>query len=174
MSKYEFQRNFTVVIGINNYLNGIPELETPVADAQKLAKILQENYQYEVQILLNEKATLEKLNSLLEDFKQKTLRLLEKTVQLEENDRLIFYFAGHGIVPADGLEKTDNLGGYLVPQNARGDILLQKQIEINTILLPMQTLHDALAELPCRHLLIIVDCCFALLGHFGRVSIEKL
>ncbi|MEC4812551.1 MAG: caspase family protein [Scytonema sp. PMC 1069.18] len=62
MSKYDFHRNLAVIIGINNYSNGIPELETPVADAEKLAKILKENYQYEVQILLNEKATLKKLS----------------------------------------------------------------------------------------------------------------
>ncbi|MGF1990140.1 MAG: caspase family protein [Nostoc sp. ZfuVER08] len=155
-SKYKFYRDLAVIIGINNYSNGIPELETPVPDAKKLAKILQENYQYEAQILLNEKATLKQLNFLLEDFKQKTLRLPDKTVQIEENDRLIFYFAGHGIVLRDGLENTDNLEGYIVPQDARGDILLQ-----NNILLPMQDLHDALAQLPCRHLLIILDCCFA-------------
>ena len=160
-SKFDFHSNLAVIIGINNYSNGIPELETPVADAEELAKILQENYQYEVQILLNEKATLKELNALLDGFKQKTLHLPDKTVQIEKNDRLIFYFAGHGIVPADGLENTDNLGGYLVPQDARGDILLQKQIEIDKILLPMLYLHDALSELPCRHLLVILDCCFA-------------
>ncbi|MBD2471991.1 caspase family protein [Nostoc sp. FACHB-145] len=160
-SKYEFHRNLAIIIGINNYSNGIPELETPVADAEKFAKIIQENYQYEVQILLNEKATLLQLTSLLADLKQKTLHLPDKTLQIEESDRLIFYFAGHGIVPADGLENRDNLAGYLVPQDARGDILLQKQIEIKKILLPMQELHDALTELPCRHLLVILDCCFA-------------
>ncbi|MCG6138144.1 MAG: caspase family protein [Nostoc sp. LLA-1] len=160
-SKYDFHRNLAIIIGINNYSNGIPELETPVADAEKLAKILQENYQYEVQILLNEKATLLQLTSVLADLKQKILHLPEKTLQIEESDRLIFYFAGHGIVPADGLENSDNLAGYLVPQDAKGDILLQKQIEINKILLPMQDLHDALTELPCRHLLVILDCCFA-------------
>lgn len=160
-SKYDFHRNLAVIIGINNYSNGIPELETPVADAEELAKILQGNYQYEVLKLLNEKAKLRELSSLLDGFKQKTLHLADKTVQIEKNDRLIFYFAGHGIVPADGLENTDNLEGYLVPQDARGDILLQKQIEINKILLSMQDLHDALTELPCRHLLVILDCCFA-------------
>ena len=160
-SKYDFHRNFAVIIGIDNYSNGIPELETPVADAEELAKILQENYQYEVLKLPNEKATLKELNTLLQGFRQKTLHLPDKTLQIEKNDRLIFYFAGHGIVPTDGLENTDNLGGYLVPQDARGDILLQKQIEINKILLPMQDLHDALTQLPCRHLLVILDCCFA-------------
>ena len=160
-SKYDFHSNLAVIIGINNYSNGIPELETPVADAEELAKILQKNYQYEVQILLNEKAKLQELNSLLDGFKQNKLHLPDKTLQIEKNDRLIFYFAGHGIVPADGLENKDNLGGYLVPQDARGDILLQKQIEINKILLPMQDLHDALSKLPCRHLLVILDCCFA-------------
>ncbi len=69
-SKYDFHRNLAVIIGINNYSNGIPELETPVADAEELAKILQENYQYEVLKLLNEKASLQELNALLEVIQQ--------------------------------------------------------------------------------------------------------
>jgi WD40 repeat protein len=160
-SKYEFKRNFAIIIGINEYSNGIPALKTPVNDALKLGEILQSIYKYDIQLLLDSQATLEGLNSLLAAFKQKTLPLANETVQVTENDRVLFYFAGHGIVPADGLENKGDPLGYLVPQDARGDILLQKQVEISKVLLPMQTLHDALAELPCRHMLVILDCCFA-------------
>ncbi|AVH66285.1 nSTAND1 domain-containing NTPase [Nostoc sp. 'Peltigera membranacea cyanobiont' N6] len=160
-SKYEFKHNLAIIIGINEYSNGIPPLKTPVNDALKLGEILQSIYKYDVQLLLDSQATLEGLNSLLAAFKQKTLPLANETVQVTENDRVLFYFAGHGIVPADGLENKGDPLGYLVPQDARGDILLQEQVEISKVLLPMQALHDALAELPCRHMLVILDCCFA-------------
>lgn len=64
---------------------------------------------------------------------------------LTENNRLLFYFAGHGKT------KTSNSGpsGYLIPQDAR----LGKY---NTYL-EMQEL----VELKCNHLLVILDCCFA-------------
>jgi uncharacterized short protein YbdD (DUF466 family) len=45
MSKHQFNRNFAVVIGINDYTNGIRELETAVPDAHKLAEILQKQHQ---------------------------------------------------------------------------------------------------------------------------------
>ncbi len=36
----EFKRSLAVVIGINQYVNGIPELKTAVNDANQLALIL--------------------------------------------------------------------------------------------------------------------------------------
>ncbi|MGH7998898.1 MAG: hypothetical protein ACREPR_05580 [Brasilonema sp.] len=76
MSKYKFNRSFAIIIGINNYENGIPALETAAPDALKLAQIIQEQHQklkqqyqaqnkYEVQLLLNQRVTLKKLNQSL-------------------------------------------------------------------------------------------------------------
>ncbi|MFB2982972.1 caspase family protein [Microseira sp. BLCC-F43] len=53
----EIKRSLAVVIGINAYSNGIQRLETAVNDAEKLAKILKEKYQYEVLLLLDEHAS---------------------------------------------------------------------------------------------------------------------
>ena len=63
------------------------------------------------------------------------------------NDRVLFYFAGHGIA-ADG---DDGPAGYLVPADA-------DPMDMKT-LVPMAELQDALQALPCRHLLLILDCC---------------
>ena len=65
------------------------------------------------------------------------------------NDRVLFYFAGHGIA-ADG---DDGPAGYLVPADA-------DPMDMKT-LVPMAELQDALQALPCRHLLLILDCCFS-------------
>lgn len=65
------------------------------------------------------------------------------------NDRVLIYFAGHGIA-CDG---EDGPEGYLVPADANR--------EQRTCLLPMTELNEALAKLPRRHLLLILDCDFA-------------
>ncbi|MUG97284.1 hypothetical protein F7734_35130 [Scytonema sp. UIC 10036] len=151
MSKHEFQRNFAVIIGINDYSNGIPPLETAVPDACELARIL-EDYKYGVRLLLNQDASLEGLNQLLAAFHAQKLPLDRETIALNENDRIVFYFAGHGLA-LDALENEEGPAGYLVPADAESG-------HISTYL-QMQNLHDALLALPCRHLLVILDCCFA-------------
>ncbi|NEQ58914.1 MAG: hypothetical protein F6K53_16555, partial [Moorea sp. SIO4A1] len=76
------------------------------------------------------------------------------------NDRLLFYFAGHGVA----LNGDDGPAGYLIPQDAKlGD---------TNSYLPMTKLHDALSQLPCRHFLGILDCCFA--GAFRWSSTRDL
>ncbi|WP_293102358.1 caspase family protein [Moorena sp. SIOASIH] len=80
--------------------------------------------------------------------------------QVTENDRLFFYFAGHGVA----LNGDDGPAGYLIPQDAKlGD---------TNSYLPMTLLHDALIQLPCRHFLGILDCCFA--GAFKWSSTRDL
>jgi WD40 repeat protein/uncharacterized caspase-like protein len=148
----EFKRNLAVVIGINHYVNGIPELKTAVNDANQLALILEENYQYQVLRVLDGEATKDKLSSLFAAFEEQTLALPnDSKIHLEADDRFLFYFAGHGFAQ-DGLDNVDGPVGFLVPQDGRRD---------EDTWLKMQLLHDALIKLPCRHLLIILDCCFA-------------
>ena len=146
-----FSRNLAFIIGINNYTNGISPLKTAVNDAKKLVETLREKHGYQVWVCLDEVATLSKLNQFLEN------KLPQK---VRENDRLLFYFAGHGVA----LNGDDGPAGYLIPQDAkRGDI---------DSYLPMTKLHDALSKLPCRHFLGILDCCFA--GAFRWSSTRDL
>ncbi|MHC0068442.1 nSTAND1 domain-containing NTPase [Nostoc sp. UIC 10890] len=173
MSKHNFNRNFAIIIGINNYQNSIRELITAVPDALKLAEIIQKQHEnlkpqyqaqnkYEVQLLLNQRASLSQLKQLIADFKQGQITLDKEKVTVTESDRLLFYFAGHGIA-LDALENQEGPVGYLIPQDAiSGD---------SSTYLPMQELHDALNALPCRHLLAILDCCFA--GAFRWASVKR-
>jgi len=135
-----FSRNLALIIGINNYKNGISPLNTAVNDAKKLVEILRTKHDYQVWECLDEVATLSNFNKFLSH----TL-----PEQVTENDRLLFYFAGHGVA----LNGDDGPAGYLIPQDASlGD---------TNSYLPMTKLHDALSQLPCRHFLGILDCCFA-------------
>lgn len=147
----EFSRNLAFVIGINNYRNGISPLHNAVNDAKKLVEILRENHGYQVWVCLDEIATLKNLNDLFE----KTLNQ-----EVKSDDRLLFYFAGHGIA----LNSEDGPQGYLIPQDAKlGD---------SKTYLAMTQVHEALSQLPCRHFLGIFDCCFA--GAFRWSSTRDL
>ncbi|MEH2335998.1 nSTAND1 domain-containing NTPase [Nostoc sp.] len=136
----EFSRNLAFIIGINNYINGISSLQNATNDAKKLVEVLREKHEYQVWVCLDEVATLKNLNQLLE----KTL-----PEQVNENDRLLFYFAGHGIA----LNGDDGPAGYLIPQDAK--------LNATQTYLPMAKLQECLEKLPCRHFLGILDCCFA-------------
>ena len=173
MSKNNFNRSFAIILGINNYENGIPELETAVPDALKLAQIIQEQHthlnpqyraqnKYEVQRLLNQSVTLTNLKQLIEDFKKGQIFIDKEKITVNNDDRVLFYFAGHGIA-LEALDNQDGPVGYLIPQDAKlGD---------SNTYLPMQELHDALNALPCRHMLAILDCCFA--GAFRWASLKR-
>jgi len=41
-----FRRNLAVLIAINHYINGVPKLRSPVADAEGLAAILRQHQGY--------------------------------------------------------------------------------------------------------------------------------
>lgn len=145
-----FNQSLGIVLGINDYAAGIPPLHTAVADATRLADLLRRDHGYHIE-LLTQGVTKARLQRLLDQ---------ELPARLGPDDRLLFYFAGHGIA----LDDDDGPNGYLVPQDARRD-------ERDGLLL-MSEVHDALVRLPCRHALVILDCCFA--GAFRWASTRDL
>jgi WD40 repeat protein len=152
-----FTHNLAIIIGINQYQNSIAELKTAKPDAETLADLLRDEYQYQVELITDDtlrKPTLKELENLL------TKWLPEQLQPPAENNRLLFYFAGHGMP----LESDDGPRGFLLPQDAHPND--------SKTFLPMQVLHDALVVLPCHHLLVILDCCFA--GTFRWASTRKM
>ncbi|BAT54421.1 WD-40 repeat protein [Nostoc sp. NIES-3756] len=155
----KFTHNLAIAIGINQYQNGIAKLNTAKPDAETLADILRDDYQYQVELITDaedteRKPTRNELENLLTKWLPKQLQ------QPAQNNRLLFYFAGHGMA----LESDDGPRGFLLPQDAN-----PKNPET---FLSMQVLHDALIALPCHHLIVILDCCFA--GTFRWSSTRKL
>ncbi len=135
----QFQRSLAVIIGIQDYSNHIPPLQTPIRDATRLAQVLADEHGYET-LVLTEQVTLARLRTLLES---------ELPNRLDKNDRLLVYFAGHGVALTD----ENGPAGYLIPQDANA--------AEPAGFLPMAEVQQALENLPCRHVLIILDCCFA-------------
>lgn len=153
MSSSEFALNLAVVIGINNYQNGISSLGTAKQDAEAIAKILKNDYKYhEVHRFIDNQATAQNLTDFLET-------KLPEIIKTDSPSRLLFYFAGHGIA----LNGDDGAQGYLIPQDAKsGD---------SSTYIPMPKVETAITKLECRHCLIILDCCFG--GAFRWSSTRK-
>lgn len=144
--------HLALLIGINGYAHVTP-LRNAVRDAQEVARVLHELHGYETWLLLEDEASLAALRNAL-------ARL---ATRVTADTRLIIYFAGHGIA-TDSQDDQDSPQGFLVPQDAqRGD---------PSTFLAMSALYDALSALPCRHLLIVLDCCFA--GAFRWVGTRSL
>ena len=156
----EFARSLAVVIGINAYHNSIASLKTAVPDAMAIASILKDSYQYQLVhpdgksgVIVDRYATSDRLKRLFTE-------TLPQKINPTKSDRLLLYFAGHGIA------RNSDTGpeGYLVPQDG--------EIDNPDSLLRMGDLHHWLSQLECRHLLVILDCCFA--GTFRWASTRKL
>jgi hypothetical protein len=134
-----FTRSLAIFVAIDRYATGIPDLKTPVSDAEAVAQVLRQAHGFETEIIGNEKATARRLRSYL-------ARLSKR---VSESDRVIFFFAGHGTAS----EGDEGPQGYLLPHDA------DPRSRRNH--LAMKDLDEALAKLKCRHLLVILDCCFA-------------
>jgi uncharacterized caspase-like protein len=145
MNAPEFKLNLAVVIGINDYHNGIPPLGTARQDAAAIAEILATDYHYQVTLITD--ATDPPATG--QYLKQWLATELPAAIKVAHPSRLLFYLAGHGIA----LNGDDGPQGYLIPQDA-------KLGQVSTYL-PMQQVEAALSQLACRHCLMILDCCFA-------------
>ncbi len=130
------------IIGIDAYGSGIACLKSAVADARAIAAALERDHGYgSPHLLLDGEASGAAI-----------LRLLEETLPaaVDGEAGVVLYYAGHGVALGDGSEGPE---GFLLPQDARpGD---------QSTWLPMERVRKALSRLPCKHLLVVLDCCFA-------------
>ena len=135
-------KNWLLVIGIDEYKHHRP-LSNAVADAEAFVSVMTTRYGFE---LLTPKPLL---NS---DATQKNIKkALGKCESLEDDDRLIVFYSGHG-----WYKKAAKLG-YLVPCDAEDDPN-SDFIEVTSIL-------NIFKSVNARHILLVVDCCFG--GSFG-------
>ena len=129
------------LIGVKDYQHVQP-LRTPLNDIRDLGQVLSAKYDYTVHT--SENPTLEGLNL----FMQRILSEVQST-RNSEDSFVLLYFAGHGI--AQDSEK--GIRGYLIPADGRA--------EDKTTWLSMEDLLSVVEELPNRHTLVMLDCCFS-------------
>ena len=139
-----FDRSVAFVVGINAYGAGIPTLKTAVPDAEAIGALLEGEHSFTKILLTNREATGDRIRSALGSGLRHELG-----TELRERDRLLVYFAGHGLsVPSEyGPE-----GQLLLADADPGD---------PSTYFAMSELRRLLSALPCRHVLVVLDCCFA-------------
>lgn len=133
----DFVRSRAIVVGIDGYDGGTwQRLSHAVADARRVAEFLQAQG-YEVVLLTDGSASREAILDALHAAAR----------ELSENDRLLFYFGGHGHTQALGEEEA----GYLVPAGARSVGGMISMEEIRSISQLMR---------PVRHQLFVLNACY--------------
>ncbi len=140
-----------VTIGIDDYQHLTP-LRNAVNDATGVQRMFEEKLGYITlpdASLFNKQATQQAINELIKD------RLRE---ELEPDDTLVLFFAGHGATRDD--ERGGSVG-FLAPVEADK---WSSYLRIDELL-------DEIGRLPPLHILVIIDTCFsgfALGGSFAR------
>ena len=129
-----------LVVGINDYRGSIARLQSATADARAVAAALADDHGYQVRCLTDAEASSAAMLAALAD----------EARAAGPEQGFLFYFAGHGLAMGDG---DSGPQGFLLAQDALpGD---------ESTWISMQALRASLSALPCRHLLVVLDCCFA-------------
>ena len=131
----EFGRFHALVIGNQNYTH-LEKLETPLADAEAVAKVLEEQYGFTVDLLLDKT----RVDILL------ALDKLRRTMTSEE-DNLLIYYAGHGYLD----EPTGT--GYWQPVDAEKDNYVYW--------IPTDEITRLLKAIRAKHVLVVADSCYS-------------
>jgi hypothetical protein len=133
-------RNFLLIVGIDAYRHGLQPLANAVRDAMAFRDVLLEQYQFEKENcieLYNEEATRSRIIQTFDD-------LIER---LNEDDNLVFYYAGHGQLVTSIQEGywllADAVGGERATYLSNGEV------------------QQFMSHLRARHVFGVVDSCFS-------------
>lgn len=137
----KYTTSHALIVGINKY-GKISPLSYAVNDAKGVAKLLVSQFGFKSEntdILLDDKAT-----------KQNIIRafLGYATDKCSPNDRLIFFFAGHGYTRPGRRQEV----GFLVPVDGNIDDL--------STLIRWDDLTRNAELIPAKHVLFIMDACY--------------
>ena len=135
----EVGEDHLLVIGINKYADW-PELYNASRDAKDFQRLMMDDYGFKkdnVSDLFDEKATRKEIYS----------RLMNYVKNLDENDRLLLYFSGHGYY--DSVLET----GYWIPADAHtgADDEYLSNLEITRMLQKMKA----------KNIFVIADACYS-------------
>lgn len=139
-----YDKSWALVVGINDYGGRHPRLANAKSDANEFAKLLEERFDFKrenIITLFDDQATHDAILGLLKT---------ELPQKVKHNDRLIFFFAGHGATQEATLGGTY---GYLIPYDAYAS----KYHEY----IDMDELRKACGLIPAKHIFMILDCCFS-------------
>ena len=139
-----YGKSYALVIGINQYEKW-PGLEFAVADANAVKDTLQQTGFDDITIIMDKEATQRRiLTELFHKLPQK----------VDRNDRVLFYFAGHGQtedLPGGGKK------GYIIPVDAEIDSYASSALS-------MEQIRSLSSRIAAKHIFYVMDCCYSGLG----------
>jgi tetratricopeptide (TPR) repeat protein len=143
-TKALYAKSFAVVIGINQYEKW-PVLEFAAADAKAVKAALENSGFDEIVMIMDQEASQRRiLTELFHNLPAKVSR----------NDRVLFYFAGHGQtedLPRGGKK------GYIIPADAETDAFASTAVS-------MEQIRSLSSRIAAKHILYVMDCCYSGLG----------
>ena len=132
-----FGQYYALIIGNSDYRHMV-DLETPQLDVEKIGSILEGRYGFSVKVLLNasDVEVMHAINDL--------------NGELDEDDNLLIYYAGHGSQIAMG----DLQAGYWLPVNADPP-------PRDTHWISNESITRHLGRLKAKRVLVVADSCYA-------------
>jgi uncharacterized caspase-like protein len=127
-------RRWALVVANQAYRHW-PRLDTPVADAQSVAQVLQQRFGYEVKLLQN--VTRQQLLAALNELR----------VKAGPQDQVVVYYAGHGQMD------SVTARGYWIPVDGDATDISQWVSVIDVT--------DQLSAMQARHVMVIADSCYS-------------
>ena len=136
------------IIFATNIYDSFSELVNPVIDASTIAEELQSNYFVQTELIIN--STLREAIEKIREYAK---------LDYNKNDNLIIFFAGHGIY--DEVFKE----GYVISRDSKSDDVAK------TSYLSHSNLRTMINNIPCDHILLVMDVCFG--GTFDPIIASK-
>jgi hypothetical protein len=136
-----YTSSHAIVIGINAYAHANP-LSFAVNDAQAIAACLSHRFGFpdeNIHLLLDEVASRQRIIQTYLSF---------ANCHIEENDRIVFFFAGHGTTRSGARRET----GYLVPVDGHPS-------DLSTLIRWDELTRNA-DLIPAKHLIFFMDACY--------------
>ena len=132
--KIDFGSYYALIIGIDKY-KYLPNLKTATKDAKGVAKVLTENYGFDVGLLLN--PTRDEIIDALDEYRE----------SMGAKDNFLIYYAGHGWLDED----ADR--GYWLPADAKP--------KRRSRWVSNATITDTLRTLQAKHVMVVGDSCYS-------------
>ena len=145
-----FDNSKAYFVGVADYKSAlIPNLKSPPNDIAAFAEILKDRHGFQIEpVITPQSGGAQLANPNLNGTKEDILSFLDH-IDSSENDRILIYIAGHG--------RANNSDTFPEGEFLPADSKLQKPDSF----IKMGEIVDRLEKLKCRHLMLILDCCYA-------------
>lgn len=143
-----FPASKAFLIGVQNYTGGLSPLQTPFNDIDDLKLVLDSAHGFLCPEVEDED-TGRIMSNPLKDPVANDIRAYLRSIRCGANDRVLIYFACHGIAE----EWDERPKGFILATDAG--------MKKGAGYISMDEIMSELAHLRCRHLLLVLDCCFA-------------